>query len=83
MQPLRLEQLPFGLELGSIPGELFFDGADGLLRAVAGRHEVGLRIDGDLVVPPQGLSGQRIEGRQHVDFVTEQLDPYPCSSYDG
>jgi hypothetical protein len=36
---------------------------------------VGLWVDRHLVVAPDGLAGQRIERRQLVHFVAEQLDP--------
>ncbi len=74
MQPLRLEQLPFLLELTAPLLQLRLDGVDRPPCPVARRHEVRLRIDGNLVVPAQRLAGQRVEGRQLVDLVAEQLD---------
>ena len=44
-----------------------------LVRSRAG-DEVRFRIDGDLVVPPDRLSSDRVERRQPVDLVAEQLD---------
>ena len=44
------------------------------LRAVARRHEVRLRIDGNLVEPAEHLAGERIEPRELVDLVAEQSD---------
>ena len=48
------------------------DAAPGL-----GRDEVRLRIDGQALVPLHHLAGDRIERRQPVDLVAEQLDPQP------
>ena len=74
VQALRLEELALGLELAAVPRELGLDRLDRLLGAIARRDEVRLRVDRDLVVLAQGLAGQRIEGRQRVDFVAEELD---------
>ena len=83
MQPVRLEDLAFRFELAAVPAELRLDALDRLLRPVARRDEVRLRIDRDLVVAPQRLAGQRIERDQLVDLVAEQLDAQRLSSYDG
>ena len=74
MEPVRLEDLALGLELGAVPAELRLDALDRRLGAIPRRHEVRLRVDGDLVVPPERLAGERIEGDQLVDLVAEQLD---------
>jgi len=74
MQALRFEQLAFRFELRAVPRELRLDGLDGLLGAVASGDEVRFRIDGDLVVPPDRLPSDRVECRQPVDLVAEQLD---------
>src|SRR5439155_15310687 len=75
MQPLRLEQLAFRLELRAIPDQFFFDRVDGTRGPIARRDEVRFGIDGDLVVPPDRLAGERIERRELVDLVAEQSDP--------
>src|SRR5437016_6175323 len=75
MQPLRFEQPALRLEDAAAPGELLLDRLDRAARALARRDEVRLRIHRDLVVLPEGLAGQRIERRELVDLVAEQLDP--------
>src|SRR5262249_60779741 len=77
MQALRLEQLAFAFELRPVPRQLFLDRLDGAARPFARRDEMRFRIDRNLVVTPQRLAGERIEGRQLVDVVAEQLDAQP------
>ena len=62
------------LELRPPLDELGLDGLDRRSRLLARRHEVRLRIDRDLVVFAAALPGQRIERRQRIDVVAEQLD---------
>ncbi len=50
------------------------DGLDGRAAPRLGRHEVRLRIDRQALVAREHLAGQRVERRQPVDLVAEQLD---------
>jgi hypothetical protein len=75
VQALRLEQLPFALELRAALDELRLDRLDGFLQARARRDEVRLRIDGNPVVPLRRLAGERVERRELVDLVAEEADP--------
>jgi hypothetical protein len=75
MQAVGLQNFALGLQLLAIPREFRLDALDGLLRPVARRHEVRLRIDRHLVVAPECLAGQWIEADQLVDLIAEQLDP--------
>ena len=77
MEALRLEELAFRLERRSVPPELGFDRLDGFLGPIARGDEMRLRIDGNLVVAAQRLARQRVERREPVDLVSEQLDPQP------
>ena len=74
MKPVRLEDLPFGLELRAVPAELRLDALDRRLGPIPRRHEVRLRVDGHLVVPAKRLARERIERDQLVDLVAEELD---------
>ena len=75
MQSLRFEKLALGFEHAAIPLELLLDRLDRLLRTIARRHEVRLRINRDLVDAANHLAGERVEPRKLVDFVAEQTDP--------
>jgi hypothetical protein len=77
VQPLRLEQTPVGFELAAPLGQFGLDRLDGAPGALARGHEMRLRVDRGLVVAAERLSGQRVERRQLVDLVAEQLDPQP------
>jgi hypothetical protein len=61
VETLRLQQSPLRLEDPASPGELLLDRLHGAARPLARRHEMRLRINGDLVVPAESLSGQRVE----------------------
>ena len=74
VEALRFEHAAFALEETAPFGQLGLDRLGGVLQPVAGGHVMGLRIDGDAFVPPHGLAGDRIERRQLVDLVAEQLD---------
>ena len=74
VQPLRLEQAPFCFEHAAAPRQFFLDRLDGAAGALPRGDEMGLRIDRDLVVLAQRLAGERVERRQRVDFIAEQLD---------
>jgi hypothetical protein len=76
-QSLRLEQLPFRLELAAIPRQFFLDRLDGLFRTFPRRDEMRFGIDRRLVMPPDRRARQRIKGREAVHLVTKQLDPEP------
>src|SRR3954451_10709492 len=77
MDPLRLEQATFLLEIAAALDELGLDGLDRRLGPLARRDEVRFRIDRDLVVLAQRLAGQRIEGGERINLVAEQLDAQP------
>src|SRR5262249_26591453 len=74
VEPLRLEQAAFRFQRATPPDELLLDRLDCPPRAVAWRDEMRFRIDRNLVVTPDRLSRQRIEGRQLVDVISKQLD---------
>ena len=74
VQALGLEQPSLALEEGAPLDQFRLDRLDGDLGAVARRHEVALRVDRHLVVAAQRAAGQRVDGRELVDLVAEQLD---------
>ena len=74
MKALRLEHLAFRFQLSAAPDELGLDELDRGPGFIARRHEMRLRIDGDLVVAPAAFARERIERRQGVDIIAEQLD---------
>ncbi len=73
-QALRFEQLALAFELSLPLRQLRLDRLDGPASALARRHEVGLGVDGNPVVPPQGAGGQRVEDDELVHLVAEQAD---------
>ena len=74
VQPLRLEQLAFRLELPAALRELGLDRLDRQARAVARGHEVRLREHRHLVDAPEHLAGERVEPGELVHFVAEEAD---------
>ncbi len=74
MKALRLQHAAGPFEFRHPLLQLRLDALDGLHGALARRHEVRLREDGDPFVPAHVLAGQRIEGQDLVDFVTKQAD---------
>ena len=73
-QPLRLQQLALVAEDLQPLLQLLADALDGLLDALLGRDEVLGRVDVQLLERPQRLAGERVDDRQRVDLVAEQLD---------
>ena len=74
MKPLGLEQLSFRFKQRAMLIELLLDRLDRELRPVPRGHEVGLRVDGDLVEPAKNLARQWVEPGELVHFVTKQPD---------
>src|SRR5262249_30203360 len=77
MKTVGLEHLAFRLELGAVPLQLGLDALDGNLGLLTRRDKVRLGIDGELVVLTDGLSRERVERGQLVDFVAEDINDEP------
>ena len=75
LEPLRLEQPPFGLQFLQPLGKLVADRLHRLLERRAGRHIVRVGIDLDAVEARDLLAGQRIELGDLLDLVAEEADP--------
>ena len=73
--PVRLEQLPFGLEDLHLLLELVLDLADSALDRVPGGHVLRRRKDREVLEPCVDLAGQRVEVRDLLDLVPEERDP--------
>jgi hypothetical protein len=73
-EALGLQQLALSLELGLLLQQLGLDAADGVLHLRPRRDVVARRIDRHLGQLAQGLAGQRIERRDGLHLVPEQLD---------
>ncbi len=70
----RLERAPLGLELADADLHLGLDVDDRLAQLVGRRHEVGRRVDVGLLALGEQLAGQRVDLRDPLDLVTEELD---------
>src|SRR5262245_5954229 len=75
VQPLRLEHLSERFELGAAPDALGLARLARRSRLIAWRDEMGLRIDGHLVVLAPALARERVECRERINIVAKQLDP--------
>ena len=69
--------LPFLFQDARPLVEFRLDALDRRAAPRLGRDEVRLRVDGQALVPLEHLAGERIERRQPVDLVAEQLDAQP------
>ena len=74
-EPRGLEHPALRLELADPLLHLDLDVDDGLLELVGRRHEVGRRVDVRLLALGQQLAGERVELRDPLDLVAEELDP--------
>ena len=74
-QALGLEQLALLLELGQPLLELGLDADDGLGHPLLAGHVVGGRVDGQVLVLAHLLAGERVDHRDGLDLVAEELDP--------
>ncbi len=74
-EPGGLEDPTLGLHLADPQLHLGLDVDDRLLELVAGRHEVGGRVDVEVVALGQQLAGQRVDLGDPLDLVAEELDP--------
>ena len=75
LEPLRLEQPPFGVQLLQPLGELVADRLHRLLQRRPGRHIVRIGVDPDAIEAGDLLAGQRIELDDLLDLVAEEGDP--------
>ena len=75
-EPLRLEELAVLLEVGELLGELDLDLADRGAHPLLGRHVVRRREQHEPLELLDELAGERIDGRDALDLVAEQLDPH-------
>ena len=73
-QARGLEHPALRLELADPLLHLDLDVDDGLLELVGRRHEVGRRVDVRLLAFGQELAGERVELRDPLDLVAEELD---------
>ena len=74
-QPGRLEDPTLGLHLADPQLHLGLDVDERLLELVGGRHEVGRRVDIEVVPFSEQLAGERIDLGDPLDLVAEELDP--------
>ena len=73
-QPLGFEQLALLLELLEPLFQLLADVLDGPLDPLLGQDEVLGRVDVHLLVRFEHAAGERVDDRQPLDLVAEQLD---------
>ena len=73
-QPRGLQHPTLRLELADPLLHLDLDVDDGLLELVGRRHEVGRRVDVRLLALGQELAGERVQLRDPLDLVAEELD---------
>ena len=73
-QPLRFEQLAVLFEPGETLDELSFDAFDRAAHVLARRHVVRRREQHETVDLFGDLTGERVDPRDALDFVAEQLD---------
>ena len=79
LEPLRLQQPPFRLQLLQPLGELMLDRLHRLLERRPGRHIVRVGVDLDAVEARDLLAGQRVELDDLLDLVAEEADrARPC-----
>ena len=71
----RLEDPALRLQLADPQLHLGLDVDERLLELVGRRHEVGGRVDVDVVPLGQQLAGQRVDLGDPLDLVAEELDP--------
>ena len=74
-EPGRLEHPALGLELADPLLHLRLDVDDRALQLVGRRDVVGGRVDVDLLALGEQLAGQRVQLRDPLDLVAEELDP--------
>ena len=73
-QPLRLEQFVLRFQLDDALFQLFANGAQRAIQFVRRRHELFRREKRDDVKRFVRVTGQRIESRDRIDFVTEKFE---------
>ena len=74
-QPLGFQQLALFLQLLEPLLQLVADRLDGPLDSLLGKDEVLGRVNVHLLVGLQHVPGERVDRRQPLDLVAEQLDP--------
>ena len=74
-EPGRFEDPALGLHLADPELHLGLDVDERLLELVARGHEVGRRVDVEVVALGQQLAGQRVDLGDPLDLVAEELDP--------
>ncbi len=74
-QPLRLQELALFLQLLEPLLQLLADALDGPLDPFLGQDEVLGRVDIHLLVRLEHAAGQRVDRRQPLDLIAEELDP--------
>ena len=74
LQPLRFQQLAFGVQLLQPLGQFVANGVGGLLHGRAGRHIVAVGVDLDLIELGHRLAGERIKFGNLLDLVAEEAD---------
>ena len=74
-QPVRLELLALGLELGGARVQFGADLLDRALERLVAGHVVRGRPDRDVVDRVEDLAGQRVEVLDPLDLVAEEGDP--------
>src|ERR1700690_3919065 len=83
LDPLRLQELPVGLEPGDALPELGPYGGDGGLERPAAPHVLVRRIEVELLELAQDLARQRLELAQVLHRVAEELDAQPVLHVGG
>ena len=74
-EPRRLERPALGLHLPDPQLHLLLDPGDREAELVPGRHEVGGREHRQLLALGEQLAGERVQLRDPLDLVAEELDP--------
>ena len=75
-QALRLYKLVPGAELDEPLPQLFLDLVENGQQSFPGRDVVRRREDGQARHPAKDLAGQRVEERQRLDLLVEELHPH-------
>ena len=76
LEPLRLDQLVRGAQFREPPAQLHLDLVDRAQQPLARRHVVRRREHREPRHLAQHLAGQRIEERERLDLLVEELDAH-------
>ena len=74
LKTLGLHPLPLGFQPGTPLFQLLPDGLNGLEQGGTGHDVVGLGVDGKALVREADFAAERVDLKQGLDFIPEQLD---------